>query len=143
MLKLIPLGLVCLLLSSCANQTNNGAVTISELNSKDNGIFQVQGTCSEGTQGIVSISDSTSSISAYSNRKCDGYGKARIVKEGDSARMVYFRPMKHVTGGPYKVVSKRNTIEGPLYELDNGYTVSLIQNKGWGPVYSTPSGYVR
>lgn len=128
MKKLLTLLISSIGLVGCT--TSATVLNVGELITKHNGgPYVIQANCVNGSTNLSNaiISDSSGGSQAFITRRCRGYGKMRVIKEGTSIRVLSFMPIKEIE-------SIDNTSESgsrltPQGIINNGNQVNL-SNEG-------------
>lgn len=123
---LISSGLGLVGLVGCTSSAT--VLNVGELITKHNGEYVIQAHCVNGSTNLSNaiISDDTGGSQAFITRRCRGYGKMRVIKEGTSIRVLSFMPIK-------EIANISNNSEGgsrltPQGIISNGNQVNLANN---------------
>jgi hypothetical protein len=109
--------------------TSATVLNVGELITKHNGgPYVIQANCVNGSTNLSNaiISDSTGGSQAFITRRCYGYGRMRVIKEGTSIRVLSFMPIKEIAD--INNTSEDGSRLTPQGIINNGNQVNLANN---------------
>lgn len=134
-------GAILVSFTSCLSKTNTSS-TIGDALLNSGGSYIVHGNC-YSSNGSVTVSDGTGSIEAKGRMNCNGeYGEIHIIRQGNSSRVVRFKPVKEVSSR-YRILRFESKEYAIIDKNGTEETVRVI-GRGWTNwVVETPDGYER